>query len=294
MIWWKKMSTLLLLTGTAALAQQPGAKPVPHHPGGFVEVEGGNLYYEECGSGPQTVLLVHDGILHSAAWDEVWPEFCKSFHVVRYDRRGFGRSPTAKTWYSETDDVLAVLRKVGVKQAVVVGSSHGGELSLNFTLEHPDHVQQLVLVGAVVTGMPYSDYFFDRGNKNSEPMEKKDVQGMLKNWAYDQYLIAPDHPQAKKKLLDLLTASPQDMTHEDWARPTRSAVERLAEIKVPTLILVGDADIADVLIHAGAIEAGIPQSRLMVIHDAGHLMYLEKPDEFTQTVIQFILRNSAW
>src|SRR6266853_2620013 len=68
----------------------------------------------------------------------------------------------------------------------------------------------------------------------------------------------------------------------------RPAPHRLKEIRVPTLILVGDADIPDVHAHAGAIEAGIPGSKRVVVTDAGHLMYLEKPEEFSRVVIAFI------
>jgi pimeloyl-ACP methyl ester carboxylesterase len=82
------------------------------------------------------------------------------------------------------------------------------------------------------------------------------------------------------------------MTHNDYARPTQAALPRLSEIRVPTLILTGDADIPDVHAHAGAIEAGIHGSRRVVLSDAGHLMYLEKPEEFSKIVIGFIHANS--
>src|SRR6516162_8451403 len=121
--------------------------------GSFLEVVGAKLYYEECGSAPQTVVLVHDGVLHSAAWDDVWPEFCKHFHSIRYDRRGYGRSPAATQGYYATDDLAAVIRHLKLKRVAIVGSSHGGEISINFTLDHPEIVEQLVLVGAVVGGM---------------------------------------------------------------------------------------------------------------------------------------------
>ena len=68
----------------------------------------------------------------------------------------------------------------------------------------------------------------------------------------------------------------------------QAALHRLKEIRVPMLILVGDADIPDVHAHAGAIEAGIPGSKRVVIPEAGHLMYLEKPEEFSRVVITFI------
>jgi len=272
---------------------QPAANvPQAPGPGSFVEVENGRLYYEECGSGPQTVVLLHDGGAHSAVWDDVWPAFCKHFHTIRYDRRGYGRSPEATTWYFEVEDLAVLLRHLKVAHAAVVGSSHGGSVSIDFTLQYPQMVQQLVLVGAVVSGLPYSDHFLNRGMQNSKPFEKNDVDAGLANWANDKYLIAPGHDAARKHLLELLKSNPHDMTHNDYARSTQPALPRLSEIRVPTLILTGDADIPDVHAHAGAIEAGIHGSHRVVLSDAGHLMYLEKPEEFTKIVIGFIHSNS--
>jgi 3-oxoadipate enol-lactonase len=273
-----------------ALAQATGAGQNPG-PGSFVEVEGAKLYYEECGTGSEAVVLIHDGIAHSAVWDDVWPDFCKKFHTIRYDRRGYGRTPAATAWYSEAEDLASLLRQRKVSRAVLVGSSHGGELSIDFTLRHPNVVEQLVLVGAVVSGLPYSDHFLNRGMANSQPFEKNDVATGLANWAKDKYLLAQGHKEAQKRLLAMLSANPQDMTHNDYARSTMPAIGRLHEIRIPTLILVGDADIPDVHAHAGAIEAGILGSKRVVIPDAGHLMYLEKPLEFSRQVIGFIDSN---
>lgn len=262
-------------------------------PGSFVPVDGSKIYFEECGTTPQTVVLIHDGVIHSAAWDGVWPEFCKHFHVIRYDRRGYGRSPVATSWYSETDDLATLLRHLKVSRAVIVGSSHGGEISINFTLDHPEIVQQLILIGAVVGGMPYSQHFLDRGNTLDKPLEKGDVKGAISEASKDKYLTAPGHDEAKKRMADLLSANPQDMTHPYFELPAKPDLPRLNDIKIPTLLLVGDADIPDVHAHAGAIEAGIPRARRVVIKDAGHLMYLEKAAEFNRLVITFIEQNGG-
>jgi 3-oxoadipate enol-lactonase len=262
-------------------------------PGSLLSIEGSNIYLEECGTSPQTVVLLHDGVLHSAAWDEVWPEFCKHFHTVRYDRRGYGRSSAATSWYFETDDLAALLRHLKVNRAVIVGSSHGGEISINFTLDHPEIVQQLVLVGPVVGGMPYSQHFLDRGNVLGKPLEKGDVQGAISEASKDKYLFAPGSDAAKKRMTELLSASPQDMTHAYFELPVRPALPRLQEIKIPTLLLVGDADIPDVHAHTGAIEAGIPRARRVVLKDVGHIMYLEKPAEFSRLVIGFVEQNKS-
>src|SRR5215469_5888191 len=124
------LTTALTMQGIAAatLAQSGNT------PGSYLDVEGGKIYYEECGTGDEALLLVHDGVVHSAVWDDVWPVFCKSFHTIRYDRRGYGRSPVATSWYTETDDMLALLRHLRVRHTMLLGSSHGGELSIEFAL----------------------------------------------------------------------------------------------------------------------------------------------------------------
>ncbi len=160
------------LPKTEPRKKTPDAPPLSPGPGSFLQVEGSKIYYEECGASPQTVVLIHDGILHSAVWDDVWPDFCKRFHTIRYDRRGYGRSPATTTWHSETDDLNRLLRHLKVSRAVLVGSSHGGELSIDFTLEHPEIVQQLVLVGAVLSGFPYSQHFIERGMTAYQFLEK--------------------------------------------------------------------------------------------------------------------------
>ena len=89
-------------------------------------------------------------------------------------------------------------------------------------------------------------------------------------------------------MAEILLANPQDLTHPEMELPVKPALPRLGEIHIPTLLLLGDADIPDVHVHAGALEAGIPKARLEVINNAGHLMYLEKPIEFSRIVIEFL------
>jgi len=284
-------SAAVLLAAAVATVTPLAAQSRPGGGGSFIDVGESRIYFEECGSGPDAVLLVHDGVVHSSVWDGVWPAFCRHGHTIRYDRRGYGKSTSATKWFSETDDMAAVLRQAGVTRATIVGSSHGGEVSIDFTLEHPDLVRRLVLVGAVVGGFPYTEHFLNRNTAMSEPLRRGDVAAGARSVSNDRYLIAPGNDEARKKLLDLLLAAPQDLTHSTPALPPKSALPRLGEIRVPTLILVGDADIPDVHAHAGAIEAGIPRSKRIVIPGTGHIMYLEKPDVFARTVLAFLDTN---
>jgi 3-oxoadipate enol-lactonase len=248
----------------------------------------GEAYYEECGTAPHTVVLVHDGVLDSAAWDAVWPEFCKHFHTIRYDRRGYGQTPAVSHGYYSTDDLAALLHHLNQRRVAIVGSSHVGEISINFTLDHPEMVEQLVLVGAVVGGMPYTRHFLERGAALGKPLEKGDIAGAIAAATRDKYLTAQGSDAARKRMAQILSASPQDLTHPEMELPEKPALPGLGEIHVPTLLLVGDADIPDVHAHAGAIEAGISRARRAMISDTGHLMYLEKPTDFSRIVVEFL------
>src|SRR5580693_8770822 len=101
-----------MLFGAVLLSAQTASSATPS--AAFVEVDGSRLYYQECGSGQKAMVLLHDGVVDSAVWDDVWPAFCKQFHAIRYDRRGYGRSTVTTKPYFEADDIAALLhdRKV--------------------------------------------------------------------------------------------------------------------------------------------------------------------------------------
>jgi pimeloyl-ACP methyl ester carboxylesterase len=272
------LAGVMLSLASAAAAESP--------PGAFAEVEGGRIWYETCGSGSASIVLLHDGVVHSAGWDEVWPILCRSFRVVRYDRRGYGRSPAAVAPYSATADLAAVMRAAGMDHAAIIGSSAGGGLAVDFTLQHPNAVDRLVLVGADVSGFAVSQHFIDRNTALGRLVVKGDIAGA----AQDRWLFAPEHDAARRRLVELLLANPQDLVHPDPARPAPTARPMLSSIKIPTLILVGEDDIADVQGQAGALEALIPGSRRVVVPDAGHLMYMESPAVFADLVSGFVRR----
>jgi 3-oxoadipate enol-lactonase len=273
---------LMVLLQTVASAQTPS----PATPrGDYIDVGGSRLYYEECGSGPDAVVLLHDGVVNSAVWDDVWPAFCKHFRTIRYDRRGYGRSPATKKPYYEADDLAALLHDRKVSHAAIVASSHGGEVALNFALRYTAYVTDLVLVGPAATGFPYSEYFLMRERANSQSDKAPDL---MEASVRDPFLIVPGHDAARKRLHDLLTATPQDLTHDDMPLPEKPTFPYVRELRMPTLILIGSGDIADNQAVAGALVMAIPGATRVVVPDTGHLMYLEKPDDFVSVVSRFL------
>jgi 3-oxoadipate enol-lactonase len=250
--------------------------------GAFVEVDGSRLYYEECGTGQKAVVLLHDGVVNSAVWDDVWPTFCEQFHAIRYDRRGYGRSPATKKPYYEADDVAALLLDRKVSQAALVASSHGGNIALSFALRYPAQVIGLVLIGPEAEGFPYSEHFAmsQMAFQNAKDPTEVRVQ--------NTYFIVPGNDAARAHLRRLLEAAPQDHKHNDMPLPEKPVFPYVRDLRMPTLILIGSGDIADNQAVAGALVMAIPGAARVVVPDTGHLMYLEKPEIFSSVVSGFL------
>jgi 3-oxoadipate enol-lactonase len=251
-------------------------------PGAFVEVDGSRLYYEECGTGQKALVLLHDGVVNSAVWDDVWPAFCKQFHVIRYDRRGYGHSPATRRPYYEADDLAAILLNRKLSQAALVGSSHGGDVALSFALRYPLQVSELVLVGPSAEGFPYSEHFAVAQTEFQNAKDPVEIR------AQNTYFIAPGNDAAREHLRKLLVASPQDHKHGDMPLPEKPVFPYVRDLKMPVLILIGSADIADIQAVAGALVMAIPGAARVVVPNTGHLLYLEKPEVFSSLVTGFL------
>ena len=161
-----------------------------------------------------------------------------------------------------------------MEHAVIVGSSSGGALAIDFAVAHPEMVDGLFLIGPVLHGMEYSAEFRERANRNNEPMERDDVRAMARNWSQDKFLIAGTNEKARRKIYEQLVANAEKLKKYDAGLEEKlapPASERLAEIKAPTWILIGQGDTADVqvappnvviLFTDYVVDAGLPIAQL--------------------------------
>jgi len=255
----------------------------------MVAVEGGTLWVERSGEG-EPVVLIHDGIVHAVGWDDVLPTLSSQFEVIRYDRRGYGRSTAPQASFSNLADLEAVLARLAIGKAHLMGSSAGGGLAIDFALAHPERVASLTLVGAVVSGFPYTRHMSGRGG-HLTARAAADPAEARRYWAsVDPYFIAPDSKAVHDRVAAILEQFPQNLAEakDRFAEKGPPALPRLGTIRVPTLVLVGEHDIPDVHAHAGAIAAGIPYARREVMADSGHVPYLEQPYAFAVQVVGFL------
>jgi len=256
---------------------------------GLTEVAGNHIYYEVAGNGLPIVFL-HDGILHRLGFDTQFETFSKNYTVIRYDRPGYGDSKPPSVSYSEVETLKGLFDFLGLQAAVLIGGSAGGRLAIDFAIAYPDHVGALVLVGAGVGGVEFDALGKYRRERNQWGEET--AEQFIEFWAHDQWLIAEENQSARARLREILTDFPQNlMGFPEEALDEAEALPHLSEIQVPTLVVVGEFDIADNHAHSGVIHISIKNSEWQVVTHSGHLVYLEQPDKFNQLVIEFLNRR---
>jgi len=253
----------------------------------YIKTGNDSIFYEISGSGP-TIVLIHDGLIHREVWDAQFIYFSKKYKVVRYDRRGYGKSSPATGNYSNLEDLNTLFTQLKIDRACLIGASSGGRLAIDFTLMYPQKASSMILVGAVVGGFSFTKHFNTRGGHL--PSDLKDNQKESLYYASDDpYEIYHENKAAKNKLIELVKNNPiRIYGSQIIASQKTPAYKRLNEINIPVLILCGEFDIPDVHAHAGAINAGISNSRRIVIPKAGHLIPMEQPDLFNETVANFL------
>jgi 3-oxoadipate enol-lactonase len=259
---------------------------------GYIKVDDGKLFYEIAGKGGYIVLL-HDGIVHREVWDNQFPVFAKKYRVVRYDRRGYGKSTFPKAPFSHIEDLNQLFIQLKIDSAIIFGISGGGELAIDFDIKYPEKVKTLILAGAVVSGYGVTNHTITRGGHlNSIIDVLYDPQKFLDYFGKeDPYEINFKNLKAKEKFVQLLKENPNDLNfqRERYVIPAeRPALGHLSEIKVPALILVGEYDMPDIQANGGVIEVGIPNAKRDIIYNSGHLIPFDQPKAFNAAVFKFL------
>jgi len=117
----------------------------------FAFINGARLYYEDSGTGTP-LIFVHAGIADSRMWDTQMSAFRDAYRVIRMDLRGYGQTSPTEGVYSHREDVLALMDTLSIDRAILVGCSMSGGMAIDLTLDQPQRVLALVVVGAVASG----------------------------------------------------------------------------------------------------------------------------------------------
>lgn len=261
----------------------------------FMQIDDSQLYYEMQGQG-SSILFFHDGLLDSSCWDFQFVAFSKDYRVIRYDRQAYGHSETPTRPFSILETAKTLLDHLQIEQTTLIGGSIGGTIALHFALAYPQMVQKLVIVGSHVSGLAWSEEFQQRMQQVFMPLfEEGNLNDKIKLVAEDPYLIAAENGIARERLQQKLLANPGcllghgQLMRKDLIRfADFVAVDRLHEIQIPTLLIVGEADAPDLHTHSAAMQASIANAKRVVVSQTGHYPYFERPEEFNRITLEFL------
>ena len=268
----------------------------------FVEVDGVRVHYQEAGRAEAPpVILVHGFASSNLVWSKVLLDLAEAgFRVIAPDMLGYGYSGKPRevdyTIVSQARMVVGLLKQLGIDRADLVGSSYGGAVAATIALDNPEVVRKLVLVGAVTNNAP-TRYLLMRlfgspiiGDILSPLLvgSRRLLRARMKR-VYDRHSWVLDERRVHARHLPLQTRG----THRAIIRTVRrwdaDRVSRDAHlITQPTLVLWGDTDREVPLADGRRLNEKLPNSRLLVFRECGHLPHEEYPEEFTKLVAEFL------
>jgi len=261
-----------------------------------MEVTSGSatLAAESQGSGID-VLLLHAGVTDQRSWRHV-VEALPDVHCLTFDARGYGRTTYAlEDGWSAVDDAVAVLDAYEVVSAVVVGSSMGGRTSIDLVLTHPDRVRALVLIGPAISGAPEATYQPEvlALDDQWEAAEERGDQAAVNGLEARVWLDGPTAPEGRvtgqaRELFLEMNGRALDAAEPGERREDAAAWDRLGEIRVPVLVLVGEHDLQYIKENCAQLVRSVPGARLVELPGVAHVAHLEGDSKTLNEIAAFI------
>lgn len=268
---------------------------------GSVSVNGTRLYYETLGGG-HPLVLIHSGYMDRRMWDNQFHAFAEHYRVIRYDVRGFGKSEFPPVPYADRQDLYELLQYLDIEKTYLLGLSVGGSIAIDFTLEYPTMVDALVLVSSSVPGFPvellYTEEEREEQQSRYAPIEKarqeRNIPALVDALMQHPTLVpSPNYPAARQRVRNTLSESSFARILDPAPRQDLEprAYSRLAEIHVPTLIVLGAEDDPRLFKDADKLERDIAGASRTTIAEAHHMPNMEKPEEFNALILDFLGRR---
>jgi len=254
-----------------------------------IPVPASTLAADETGSGAPVVLL-HAGVGDARMWDPVVERLGDRYRLIRYDVRGYGRSPAPTEPFSKLADLLVVLDYFGLDSAHLVGCSMGGQLAMDCAIAHPDRVRTLTLLAPGLSGYDWPDDPDDERIMQAVADQDLDyiTEFVLKIWAQGQ----GTDPRTDAIVVEQAKGSAKAWLTEEYEEQEPSAVDRLGEITQPTVLLIGDRDFPVIQDVAALVVARIPGARRVDAPGVDHFVPLRVPDLVSELVAEQVERAS--
>jgi len=267
----------------------------------FYDTDDAAIYYEQTGEG-KSVIIMHGYALNSLMWEFQKQAISNQFKMITVDLRGFGQSSCGGRWSGNimAEDISGLIETLDINDSAIVGFSMSGPAAFRLALRHPNRISKLVMVSSILpsAGRP-------REQKESRAQQKEldiltlrgvgawaDAMGIRKGPLVGN--IFKRNPASREVWEKMISRHNPDylrcmMEARQASRPSENWRERLAGVTQPTLIIAGAQD-KRFIDASRYMSRQIPDCRLEIISGAGHMVNLEKPDEFNEILMSFLKR----
>lgn len=242
--------------------------------GAYADAGGVSTYYEVRGTGDPVVLL-HGGMCTAETFDAQAGPLAERHRVYVPERRGHGRTPDVDgpiTYDNMADDTIAFMEAVGLEPAHLVGWSDGALVGLLVAMRRPDLVRKLVLIGQYVN----LDGAREEGKALMEAFTAETFPPMFREL---YAAVSPDGPDHFDVVFEKLAPL--------WRGDPGIALDDLAGVSAPTLVVAGDDDVVTVE-HAAAIARALPEAQLAIVPGTSHALPMEKPELVNGLLLDFL------
>lgn len=250
---------------------------------GFAELNGGRLYFEAAGAG-EPALFIHGFSLDTRMWDDQFAVVARHYRAIRFDIRGFGKSPPPEGVYSQVEDIRALLKYLDADRPHIIGLSLGGGIALDVAVTYPSLPRSLVLVDSALGGFPWKTDFNVRAKEIG-------IEAARKRWlAHPLFVPANEKPLVAARMAQMVGeySGWHWVNHDPGLVPDPLPYHRLDSIAVPTLVVVGERDLPDFQAVADVLQRGIRGARKVVLPGVGHMSNMEAPEAFNEVVLEFL------
>jgi 3-oxoadipate enol-lactonase len=257
-----------------------------------VTVNGAEIYFEDVGQG-FPLLFLHGLTFDTRMWTDQVAALSKKYRCISLDSRGHGRSPTSDSEYSLeqfAEDVRGVLSKLGIEQAHVAGLSMGGMVAMRLALAYPEVVCSLMLLDT--SADPQDAEGASQYETMAQIIKEQGPEAVMQ--AVIPIMFSPAFIQEQPQKLEAFKEQFRKIDGEGIYRAMLAVTRRrdirqdIKDIGVPTLIIVGEQDLATPVDEAESIHRQIAGSRLEKIAGAGHMAPLEQPEKVTALLEDFL------
>jgi pimeloyl-ACP methyl ester carboxylesterase len=262
----------------------------------LLNINGTNIFYEETGSGPETIVFSHGLLMSGEMFSSQVDAFKESYRCICYDHRGQSRSGITDSGYDMdtlTGDAAALIRELGCAPCHFAGLSMGGFVGMRLAISHPELLKSLVLLDTTADPEP---------EQNKGPYRRLAFIGrwlsfrlaikpLMKIMFGRSFLEDPDRAAVRTKwknhLLGLNRTGTSRAAHGVIDR--KGVYDRLSEIKTPTLIVVGKEDVATPPVKSQRMHDAIAGSVYRELPRGGHSSTIEEPEAVTRAMREFFL-----